>query len=306
MAVVLLGSYRDCYTDGMNAQENSSPWVVNTTDATFMDDVIERSKQVPVVVDFWATWCQPCRMLGPILEKLAAEYDGKFVLVKADGDHCPSATAQFNVQAYPTVFGLRNGEAVDYFEGVLPEEQLRQWLDRLLPSEAEMLMAEALQIRDTDAASAEAKLRKAMELAPDEIDPALELARTLLTIGHLDAAEETLVQLRDKGFDNQEILQMLASVEVKRSGEQSGGVAACRAACEQSPSDSGLKLSLAEALTAAGEYEEALQLALSAVQADRTQHGERARQIMVGIFNLLPDDSPLTHEYRRQLSTALY
>ena len=288
-------------------QDQASPWVVNTTDETFLADVVERSKAVPVVVEFWATWCQPCRMLGPILEKLAAEYDGKFELVKADGDHCPVATAQFNVQAYPTVFGLRDGEAVDYFEGVLPEAQLRQWLDRLMPSEVETLIADAWQLRQSDPAAAEAKLRHAVEASPaNDLTARLKLAEFLAEVQQLEEAHAIVQKSFDDGYETADVQRLLRTIELKRSGQQSGGVDACREACAAKPDDLGLQLRLAEALAADGQHEEALKIALHTLQTDKPKHGEHAREIMVGIFDLLPDDSELTHEYRRKLSAALY
>ena len=285
--------------------ETTSPYVINTTDADFEKDVIERSKEVPVVVDFWATWCQPCRMLAPILEGLANEFAGKFILVKADGDHCPQATASFNVQAYPTVFGVRNGEPVDYFEGVLPEAHLREWIERLMPTEADNLVAEAEQLKSADIAGAIGKLRQAVELAPQEVNFKIKLAETLMDTGELQESHDVLQQLHEAGYES-DVGQLLMAVQVKLQGQETGGVDACRAACDASPDDYALKLDLAEALAADGQYEEALELALCAVVADKATFGERARTIMVGIFALLPDGSELITDYRRKLSSALF
>ena len=299
----LIETQPDRYTGGMS--DNPSPHVINTTDADFERDVIERSKEVPVVVDFWATWCQPCRMLGPILENLADEYDGKFVLVKADGDHCPQATASFNVQAYPTVFGLRNGEPVDYFEGLPPEPQLREWIDRLMPSEADNLLAEAESLRASDINAAIGKLQQAVELAPHDVGTKTRLAEFLMEAERLEEAQQLLQQLHDVGYEG-DVSQLLLAVQVKLQGQETGGVDACRAACDASPDDYSLKLDLAETLAADSQYAEALELALSAVVADKTTFGERGRTIMVGIFALLPDDSELITDYRRKLSSALF
>jgi len=290
----------------MTEKTDQSTLIINTTDATFEEDVIERSKKVPVVVDFWATWCQPCRMLAPILEKLVEEYDGKFVLVKADGDHCPQATAQFNVQAYPTVFGVRGGDPVDYFAGLLPEQQLRQWIERLLPSDMEKLVMEAEQLKSTDPAAAIEKLQQATQAQPNDLDSKLKLAELLTDCDRLNEARQVLEELQEIGYETTDVMQLLSAVQVKRSGEQSGGSAACRAACEENPDDLSLKLNLAEALAAEGQYQEALDLALGVLQTDKANHGERARTTMLGVFNILPDDSELTHEYRRKLSAALY
>ena len=123
--------------------EMKSPWIIDVTDENFEVEVLERSQTATVVVDFWAEWCGPCRMLGPILEKLAVEFDGNFILAKADTEKASKAAGQFGVQSIPAVYGLRDGQVVDGFMGALPEEQIRQWLQKLMPSMAESLVAEA-------------------------------------------------------------------------------------------------------------------------------------------------------------------
>jgi putative thioredoxin len=122
-----------------------TPHVVETTAERFEADVFERSKQSPVVVDFWAAWCQPCRLLAPLLEKLADEYAGKFVLVKADTDQLPRQALAFRVEGIPAVYAVRDGEVIDSFTGLLTESQLRQWLAAIVPNEADNLVQEAHQ-----------------------------------------------------------------------------------------------------------------------------------------------------------------
>lgn len=290
----------------MNTNQQPSPWIIDTSDAEFETQVIERSRQLPVVVDFWAAWCQPCRMLGPILDKLAREFDGKFLLAKADADHCPKAASEFNVQALPTVYGLRDGQAVDYFEGLLPEPQLRVWLNRLIPTGVDLLLAVAAKLAANEPAVAEEKLREAIEQSPaNDIRAKVKLAELLLQVNRLEESRAILSELHAAGYER-DVERLLSAVNVKLAGAKSGGVTALRDAAAKNPRDYEVQLNLAEALAADGEHEAALQTALAVLQADRAKHGERARQIMLGIFNMLPGDSDLTRDYRRKLSMALY
>ena len=142
-------------------------------------------------------------------------------------------------------------------------------------------------------------------MAPQDVNSKIKLAEFHIDAGQLEEAQQLLQELHDIGYES-DVAQLLMAVKVKQQGEESGGIDACRAACEANPDDYALKLDLAEALAAEGQYEEALQLALSAVLSDKTKHGERGRTVMVGIFALLPDDSPLISDYRRKLSSALF
>lgn len=291
----------------MNEQPaEKSPWIIDTTDATFAVDVIERSRELPVVVDFWASWCQPCRMLGPLLEQLAREYDGKFLLVKADTEQTPAAASQFNVQSIPAVFGLRDGEVVDFFAGLLPEEQLRSWLDRLQPSPAEVLCQEAGELASSDAPAAEAKYREAIMLEPKESPAKIGLAQLLFDLNRLDEAGRLIQDLEQRGFLEPAAEKIRAALEIQSHAQQAGSVDECQAAAMAEPDNLTLQLKLAEALAADKQYEPALIGCLAIVKADRRGVGEQAKQVMVDIFRLLPEDSELTSTYRRQLSMALY
>lgn len=287
------------------APENS-PWIRVAARETWQDDVFERCRQQPVVVDFWADWCQPCRMLTPILENLATEYDGAFVLVKANTEQLPEAATQFGVQSIPAVYGLRDGEVRDFFVGLLQEPQIRAWLDRLLPSPAEKMSIEAQELASTDVAAAEAKFREAIQLEPNLAAPQIGLAQLLLDQDRLDECTKTVEQLQKRGFLEPEAEKIKAALGLRRQADRVGDLETCRATATQNPDDVSARLQLAEALAAAQEYEEALEVGLGIVVADRHGLGEEARKMMVDVFRLLPDDSDLTSTYRRKLSAALY
>jgi len=288
-----------------SASSSSSPYILDATSETFSADVIERSRTVPVVVDFWAAWCQPCRMLGPVLEKLAREYDGKFVLVKVDTDRSPEISASLGVRSLPSVFGVRDGEILDAFAGVQPESVIRQWLDRLLPSQAEALAIEAAGLEKTNPKAAEAKYAEALSLDPELSRARVGAARLALAAGRVDEAAAAIAAMERQGFLEPEAEKLKAEIVLSGGAENGGDVASARAALAEKPNDLDLKLHLAEALAAAGQYEEALGICLDLVERDRKGVGERARQTMLAVFQLLPPDSEIATDYRRRLSFVL-
>jgi putative thioredoxin len=289
----------------IEATPSGSPNVIDVTSETFKQEVIERSTAVPVVVDFWAEWCGPCRMLSPLLEKLAHEYDGKFVLAKVDIERSPDVAGQFGVRSIPAVFGVRDGGVVDAFVGVQPEAVLRMWLDRLLPSEAESLASQARTLELTDLQAAAAKYGQALTLAPDLPQAQIGLARIALADGQIEDATARIAALERRGFLEPEAEKLKAELTLRIQAEGAGSVEATRAALAAHPDDLALKFSLAESLAAAGQFADALALCLELVERDRRGLGERARQTMVAIFRLLPPGHDLVTEYQRQLSLVL-
>jgi putative thioredoxin len=287
------------------ATSATSPYVIESTTETFQEDVIDRSRAVPVVVDFWAQWCGPCRVLGPILEKLAVEYSGKFILAKVDTERNPELAAQFGVRSIPVVFGIRGGKLVDAFIGAQPENTIRAWLDRLLPTPAESLAAEAGQLEATDPKAAEEKYSAALALDPDLTGAQTGLARIALDQGRLEDAAARIAALERRGFLETDAEKIKAELTLRLQARDAGGLAAARAAAAANPHDLNLKFQLAEALAASGQHADALALCLELVERDRKGVGERARQTMLAIFQLLPPNSELVAEYQRQLSMAL-
>jgi len=281
-------------------------WVLETDDATFAQDVIERSKEVPVVVDFWAEWCQPCLLVGPTLERLATEFDGKFVLVKADLEQTPAVAQRLGVSTIPAVYGFRDGELRDFIVGAWPERQLQAWIERLLPTEAEQRVAEADRIVQVDPQEAEPLYRQALELDPTLAKAKIGLAAVLLSQGRFAECQELTEELERRGFLEPAARKVKADLELHRQAREVGSVAECRLALQSHPEDPCLQLKLAEALAGTGQYQEALAVSLALVQDHKQQFGEPARKIMGDIFQVLPNDSELTSTYRRELAAALY
>lgn len=281
--------------------DQPSPWIVNATAETFQQDAIQRSHEAVVVVDFWAPWCAPCRALGPVLEKLANDFDGKFILVKANTDELPDAAAQFNVQGIPAVYGIVDGEVVDFFSGALPEPQLQAWLEQLISISA---VAEARRLEDTAPEAAEARYRALLQQAPSIDELKLGLARSLLNQQRFDDCKELIAELEARGFLEPEAERIKASLELRGIDEDE--LARHRAAAEANPDDLPLQFQLAAALAGAQHFPEAMDVCLELVQKDRHGVGEKARELMVEILRVLPEDSELTTEYRRKLSISLY
>ena len=274
---------------------SASPYVINVTRATFQQDVVQKSMELPVVIDFWAPWCNPCLKLAPILEALAVEMAGKFILAKVNTDEQPEIAQAFRVESLPTVFALVEGQPVDQFTGLLTAEQAREWVMRLLPSPAQLLAREAMELADTDPKAAESKFREALVLAPDEDSLKVCLVSVVLKQGRLDECASM-----------PEAERLKSELDVRRSAAEVGGVDIARKAAEADPTNLHLQIQLADAYAASQQHRKALELCLKVVQEDFGDARAEAKTTMVKIFDMLGPASELTGEYRRKLATALY
>lgn len=281
-------------------------FVTETTARTFENDVVRRSMEALVLVDFWAPWCEPCRQLAPLLEKLAAEYAGKLHIVKVNIDAEQELAMAFRVQSIPYVVAVREGQPVDQFMGLLSEQQLREWVSQLLPSRAEELLQKGQQLEASDPAAAEACYREAAELAPDDDRVKIALARVMLAQDREEEAARIIAQLEERGFLEPEAERLKSQLELRAAAEEAGDVTAARQAVADHPDDLSAKLRLAEALAASRKYEEALQLGLEIIERDKAGLGPQAKEMMVRIFDTLGPSSELASRYRRRLATAWY
>jgi putative thioredoxin len=257
--------------------------VVEVTDATFEEVVVEGSKTRPVLVDMWAAWCGPCRTLTPILEKVADERSGAFLLAKLDTDANPMIAQAFGVQSIPTVIAFKDGEAVTGFVGAYPEPEVNRFVDSILPTEADRRAEDARSVEASgDLQGAEDRYREALAEDPDNREAAIGLARILLDRDELDAAEELVSRHRP----DPEAERVQAAIEMRR--------------WPQAPADG--TLGHAKRLAASGDLAGGLAGMLQALSEDR----DAARDAMVVVFTALGDDEPLVTEYRRRLAAALF
>jgi putative thioredoxin len=270
----------------------------------FQHVVIEGSHQVPVLVDFWAEWCGPCRMLKPILEKLAEEFQGRFILAKVDSDKNQAIAAQYGVRGIPNVKAFLGGEVVDEFSGAIPESGVREFLERLIPSPADELRIAAGRARDQgDLAQALKLLAEASKLDMQNEALRLDAADILLELGQLDEARRLLDSLSPATRTEERAQQIEARLNFAQAG--GGDEAGLRRRLAERPDDMETRMQLANLLVATGRHQEGLEDLLEMVRRDRTWNDAAARKAMLAVFNLLGGQGSLVSDYRRKLASAL-
>lgn len=281
--------------------------VIEVSEQTFQTDVIERSRAVPVVVDFWAAWCGPCRMLGPILERLAAEANGDWLLAKVDVDQNQGLAMRYGVQGIPAVKAFVDGKVADEFVGAQPEPMVRQFIQGLAPKRGDKRVAEAEGAEKAGGLEkAEALYRQILAGEPRHARALLGLGRTLFGQGRLEEAAETLNRVPLHESARKEAEKLLAQIEFRREAEACGGLTDCRQALASNPDNVAARYGVAMALAAEGHYEDALRHLLVIVKQDRVFRDDAARRAMLSIFNILGEDSRLAQEYRSKLAMAIF
>ena len=285
--------------------------IKDTTTATFAKDVIEASRDALVLVDFWASWCGPCKQLTPVIEKVVRSYSGKVRLVKVNIDEHPGLAQQMRVQSVPTVYAFRDGRPLDGFMGAQPESGVRAFVDRLLGAEQEADIATIL--AEADQALEQGDLQTAAEiyaavLQQDQQNPAAlaGLARCYLKSGDLARAEQTIELVPPDKRDMQAVQGVRTAIDLAKKAGKADNRMELMERLIANPADHAARFELAVAHAAMGEKEKALDELLDIVRRDRNWNEQAARKQLVELFDAWGPKDPLTLEGRKRLSSILF
>jgi len=277
------------------------------TSADFNQAVIEGSRQTPVLVDFWAPWCGPCRALTPILERLADEYDGKFMLVKVNSDQNLDLAQQYGIRSIPNVKAFVDGQMVDEFLGALPESAVRDFIDRLLPTPAELMRRDAtIQAEAGDRERALALLDRAAELEANNIPVQADRIELLLDLGRIPEARAIASRLGPFASQEARMGRALARLQLADVEAGQSDPTALETRVRSNPDDLETRLRLAKLYASQERYEPALEQLLEITRRDRAFGDDAGRKGMLAIFDLLQGQSELVSRYRKLLASALH
>ncbi len=282
-----------------------STYSVDVGADNFKQVVLEGSKKTPVIIDFWAPWCAPCRALKPVLEKLAEEYGGRFILAKINSDENQEIAASLGVRSIPAVKAVVDGKLADEFVGALPEGQVRAFIDRLLPSPSDLVCRQADELvaagRNVDAL---ALLDEALHLNPKNEAARIGRVEALLALNRVDEARAEFAALNPVHVDDNRVSVLKARLEFAGQATEDAAQLEIRIAAD--PKDLNARLELARHYVQTQAYESALEQLLEIVRIDRKFGNDAGRKTMIEVFNLLGGQREVVDKYRRLLASALY
>lgn len=282
-------------------------WVFNTDEATFEERVIARSQTVPVVVDFWAEWCGPCRYLGPILEDAVEDFEGKILMAKVDTDRNLGLAQRYRIQTIPNVKAIFKGKVVDEFTGGLPEPAIKAFLQRLIPTKADELVEQgATQERDQQWDDALRAYRDALGQDAKHTRAAMSELRVLVQLNRWDEARTAYDRLPGPVQMQAEVTTLKARMDMATANVGGPSLADLEAVVSGNPGDLEPRFQLAARYSAAQRYRDALDAYVAILGKDRHFKDGAARKMMLQIFEVIGMRSPLAEEYREKLARLIY
>jgi len=286
---------------------SDSPYIFEGTPENFEAEVIQKSSEIPVLVDFWASWCNPCQMLMPIVTMLAEEYQGKFHLVKVNSDEQQALASQYGVRSLPTLKLFRHGEVVEEIMGAQPEPALRQLLDQYVEAEENPLVTQAQQLLEQGQPEQARKLmEQALEEQPDNQQIAMDLIRLVAMMGDNDAADAMISALPIDLRDSPDVNELRAQIQFAKVISDSPGPDKLETSIVNNPDDLTSRYQLAAWRALEGQHEAALIQLLEIMKKDRSWQDDAGRNGMLSMFDLIPGQPELVGKYRRQMFNLLH
>jgi putative thioredoxin len=286
---------------------SESPYIYNVSAQNFQALVIENSLKQPVLVDFWADWCEPCKTQMPMLAKLAEEYAGKFILAKVDTEQEKELATHFGIKSLPTMKLFVKGQIADERIGVIPESKVRAFIDAFITSESDKIVSAAMRALDEGRAEdALALMNQALTQDPENTDLKINIAKIVTAQGDRDSALALLDSLGEEENKKDEVVKLRAEIEVAKHLENTPPMQEIEQRLSDDPNDLDALLQKSRHLSASADYDEAMECLLKIMTIDRQFENDLGRTSLISLFDLLGGEHPSVQKYRRKMFTLLY